>query len=51
MLQFHSRWEVYQDWGNRSSNDLEENRRKSRTYVSNVVNSVVSVNHVKGCVN
>ena len=30
-----SRWEVYHDWGNSSSNDLEENRRKSRTYVSN----------------
>lgn len=33
-VQCYSRWEVYQDWGNSSSNDLEENRRKSRTYVS-----------------
>jgi hypothetical protein len=32
---FLKRWEVYQDWGNSSSNnEIEENRRKSRTYVS-----------------
>ena len=32
--QFVFRWEVYHDWGNSSSNDVEENRRKSRTYVN-----------------